>query len=319
MRELRTVEKLHPSDLSRRQRLLFGYVIGLTVVILVFTLLYNAGMGTLEQRPQSMFRSFQTVVETMTTTGYGADSPWATPVMNVFVVTMQLTGVAIGFVTLRVLVIPLFERTPLNLDDRLSLKDDHVVVAEYQRDTGVLLDELEELDADYVLIESDEEEAKRLSDDGYQAINGDPEARADLDRATIGKAALLITDTGERTASVVLTALEANEDLRVISFTASTRRKAALREVGVDRSVAPHALIGRRLAEKATTPVTVDEPAGGQSITIREVLIRRDSPLHGVRVRDSPFASHPNLTLVAGWFDGELRLPPAPDDRLTPN
>ena len=319
MRELRGIGRLRPDDLSRRQRLLLGYVTGLIVVILVFTVVYNAGMRTLEERPQTIFRSLQTVVETMTTTGYGADSPWSTPAMNLLMVTMQVTGVAIGFVTLRVLVIPLFERTPLNLDDRLSLKDDHVVVAEYQRDTGVLLDELEGLDVDYVLIESDEEEAKRLSDDGYQAINGDPETRADLDRATIGRASLLITDTGDRTASVVLTALEANEDLRVISFTASTRRKAALREVGVDRSVAPHALIGRRLAEKATTPVTVDETAGRESITIREVLIRRDSPLHGVRVGDSPFASHPNLTLVAGWFDGELRLPPAPDDRLTPN
>jgi len=239
--------------------------------------------------------------------------------MNVVVATMQVTGVFIGFVTLRVLVIPLFERTPLNLDDRLSIKSDHVVVAEYQRDTEVLLDELEQLDVDYVLVESDEEDAKRLSDDGYQAINGDPEDRADLDRASIEKASLLITDAGESTASVVLTALEANENLRVLSFTASTRRKAALAEIGVDRSVAPHALIGRRLAEKATTPVTVDTASDGDHVAIREVLVRRGSPLHGVQVGNSPLANHPDLTLVAGWFDGELRLSPDPRDRLTPN
>ena len=46
----------------------------------------------------------------------------------------------------------------------------------------------EELDVGYVVIESDEEEAKRLSDDGYQAINGDPEELADLERASIRKA-----------------------------------------------------------------------------------------------------------------------------------
>ena len=319
MRELRDIEGLHPRDLTKRQRLLLVFVVGLTSVVLLYTVVYNWGMQALEGRPQSIFRSFQTVVETMTTTGFGADSPWTTPAMNVLMVLIQLTGVVIGFVTLRVLVIPLFERTPLNLDDRLTTKDDHVVIAEYQRDTDVLLEELEELDVDYVLIESDEEEAKRLSDDGYQAINGDPEVRDDLDRATIEKAALLITDAGDRTASIVLTALEANENLRVISFTESTRRKAALAEVGVDRSVSPHALIGQRLAEKATTPVTVDERSDGDEIDVREILVRRESPLHGVRVRDSPVATHPNLTLVAGWFDGELRLPPSPDDRLTPN
>lgn len=319
MRELRNLNDVHPRNLTRRQRLVLVYLIGLVSIVLLFTGFYYWGMRSLEDRPRSIFQAFNTVIETMTTTGYGADSPWLTPAMNVFVATMQVTGVVIGFITLRVLVIPLFERTPLNLDDRLSIKDEHVVVAEYQRDTEVLLDELEALDIDYVLLESDETEAKRLSDDGYQTINGDPEERADLGRASIEKASLLITDAGDRTASIVLTALEANKDLRVISFTASTRRKAALAEIGVDRSVAPHALIGTRLAEKATTPISVDSAVENETVAIREILIRRDSPLHGVRVGDSPLANHPNLTLVAGWFDGELRLPTSPDDRLTPN
>ncbi|SFS93267.1 potassium channel family protein [Halostagnicola kamekurae] len=317
MRELRDIEGLHPRDLTQRQRLLLLFVAGLSIIVLFYTIVYNWGMQTLENRPQSVFRSFQTVVETMTTTGYGADSPWTTPAMNTLMVTIQLTGVLIGFITLRVLVIPLFERTPLNLDDRLTTKKDHVVIAEYQRDTGILLEELEKLDTDYALIESDEDEAKRLSDDGYQAINGDPEERADLDRATIERASLLITDAGDRTASIVLTALEANEDLRVVSFIESTRHEPALTEIGVDRSVAPHALIGQRLAEKSMTPTVTGERSA--EIDIREILVRRDSPLHGVPVRDSPIVNHPNLTLVAGWFDGELRLPPSPDEKLTPN
>jgi Trk K+ transport system NAD-binding subunit len=319
MRDIPSIGDLRPSELTRRQRLILAFFAGLVSVVLVFTGVYYWGMLALEDRPRSIFQSFNTVIETMTTTGYGADSPWDTPLMNLFVATMQITGVVIGFVTLRVLVIPLFERTPLNLDDRLSIKDGHVVLAEYRRDTEVLLDELEALDVDYVLLESDGEEAKRLSDDGYQAINGDPEDLDDLERASIRRATTLITDAGDRTASVVLTALEVNEGLRVISFTASTRRKAALAEIGVDRSVAPHALIGQRLAEKATTPVSVEASADGDAIVVREILIRRESSLHGVRVGDSPVARHTDLTLVAGWFDGELHMPPLADDRLTPN
>lgn len=319
MRELPQLTDLHPRNLTRRQRLLLVYVIGLVSVVLVFTVLYYQGMRTLEDKSRTVFQAFNTVIETMTTTGYGADSPWSTGSMNLFVAMMQVTGVVIGFITLRVLVIPLFERTPLNLDDRLSIKNDHVVVAEYQRDTEVLLDELEALDVDYVVVESDEQEAKRLSDDGYQAIDGDPEERSDLDRASIEKASLLITDAGEDTVSIVLTALEANESLRVVSFTASTRRQSALAEIGVDWSVAPHALIGRRLAEKVTTPIAIDASTDETSVRIREILIRRNSSLHGVQIRDSPFASDSNLTVVAGWFDGELLLPVPPESRLTPN
>ncbi|AZH25368.1 potassium channel family protein [Haloplanus aerogenes] len=319
MRTYELVDRLPPKRFTRRQRLLLVYAVGLITIILTYTLLYNAGMRYFEGDQQSVFHSAQIVVETMTTTGYGSDSPWSTPVMNTMMITMQVTGVVIGFVTLRVLVIPLFERTPLNLDDRLSAKNDHVVLAEYQRNTEVVLDELEELGVQYVLLESEEDEAKRLSDDGYQTIHGDPEDRDDLNRATIERAKLLITDAGDRTASIVLTALEANEELNVVSFTASTRRKAALKEVGVDRSVAPHALIGQQLAEKATTPIAIEANVENDAIGVREILVRHDSPLHGVRIDESPVPEHPNLTLVAGWFDGELRLSPAPEDRLTSN
>ncbi|ADJ14145.1 TrkA-C domain-containing protein [Halalkalicoccus jeotgali B3] len=307
-------------DLSRRQRLLLGYAAGLVCVILFYTVVYNAGMRALEGESHSLFRSFQTVVETMTTTGYGADSPWSTPWMNVFVVTMQLSGIAIGFFTLRVLVIPLFERTSLDLDDRLTPKDDHVVIGEYRRDSDVLLDELERLGIDYVLVDSDAEEAKRLSDDGYQVIHGDPETVETLERASIHEATLLVTDAGDRNASIVLSALDLNGGLRVASLTESTRRNDALERIGVDTAISPHVLIGRRLAYKATTSVAFPEGTSlDEDVEIREVLVRRQSPLRGTKVRDTPFFDHPNVTLVAGWFDGDLRLPPDPSDRLMPN
>jgi len=318
MRELRNIRGLRPSDLSKRQRLLVRFSVFIVSIVLFFTVVYYVGVHRLEGRDYSIFRALQTVVETFTTTGYGADSPWDTPVMNLLMVTIQVSGIVVGLVTLRVLVIPLYERTAVHLDDRLTGKDDHVVLAEYDRGSELVLDELVDLGVDYVLLDSDQGEAKRLSDDGYQAIDGDPESRADLDRASIDRADLLITDAGDRTASVVLTALEANDDLRVISFTESTRRSAALTEVGVDRSVAPNALIGRRLAEKATTPVVVDS-SDDDSVAIREILVRHDSPLQGVHLGESPLATHPDLTVVAGWFGGELRLSPSSDEVLTPD
>ena len=113
---------------SRRNRLILYYLLGLVVVISFYAILYNYGMRTLEGRRHSIFRSFQTAVETMTTTGYGADAPWKTPIMNAFVVFMQLSGIGIGFFTLRMIIIPLFTGAEVNLDDRLTPKDDHVII-----------------------------------------------------------------------------------------------------------------------------------------------------------------------------------------------
>ncbi|MFC4447513.1 potassium channel family protein [Halorussus aquaticus] len=308
--------------LTRRQRLVLVYAVVLVTLILLYTVLYNYGMRTLEGHDHSIFRSFQTVVETLTTTGFGADSPWETPIMNLFVTFIQFTGVIIGFATLRVLIIPLFERAPMDLSDRLTAKDDHVIICEYRRDSGVLLDELERLNVDYVLIESDPEEAKRLSDDGYQAIHGDPEEGAELERAMIDEASAIVTDAGDRNASIVLTALRRNDDLRVISFTDTPDHDAALRNVGADAVVSPDALIGRRLGQKtsawADTPESMGDATVGD-VRIREVLVRRDSPLAGVQIEDTALATHSDLTLVGAWIDGDLRLPVDPSEVVTPN
>ena len=319
-------EWLHERDpffpwLTRRQRLVLAYAVVVTLIILLYAVLYNVGMRTLEGESHSIFRSFQTVVETMTTTGYGADSPWSTPIMNVFMAFMQLTGVVIGFATLRVLVIPLFERAPLDLSDRLTAKDDHVVIAEYRRDSGVLLDELERLDIDYVLIESDVDEAKALSDDGYQTIHGDPTDSETIQRAMIGDAELLVTDAGDDNVDVALTGLRHNEDLRVVALTDEPAQEPALRNVGVDRVVSPHVLIGRRLGQKTSTSVETPTPdaAAVGDVRLREVVVRRNSPLSGRRLRETPIADHAELTLVAAWLDGDLRLPPDPGAYVTPN
>lgn len=308
--------------LTRRQRLVLLYAVVVASIILLYTVFYNYGMRTLEGQDHSLFRSFQTVVETMTTTGYGADAPWSTPLMNVFVVFIQLTGVIIGFATLRVLIIPLFERAPLDLSDRLTAKDDHVVVCEYRRDTGVLLDELERLNVDYVLIESDVEEAKRLSDDGYQVIHGDPEEGVTLERAMIDDARTIVADASDRNASVILTALRYNDSLQVVALTDTPSHDLALRRVGADTVLSPDALIGRRLGQKTNAWAQAPESMGDATVgdvRIREVLVRRTSPLAGIQIEDTALAGRSDLSLVGAWIDGDLRLPPEGTDVITPN
>ncbi|WP_336359044.1 hypothetical protein [Haloarcula sp. CGMCC 1.6347] len=45
----------------------------------------------------------------MTTTGYGQDSGiWSHPLMFLFVAATQISGIALGFFTLRLIIIPLF-------------------------------------------------------------------------------------------------------------------------------------------------------------------------------------------------------------------
>jgi Trk K+ transport system NAD-binding subunit len=319
LKRLSSVESL--GDLSERQWKVLKFILVLVGIILVYTLVYQAGMARFEGEQRSFVRSLQTVINTLTTTGYGGDAPWQSEFMNALLISYQISGVIMGFVTLRILIIPLFERAPVILDERLTAKDGHVVVCEYGRGKDVLLDELQASDVEYVLVDSDEEEALGLSNRDYQVIDGDPTKTETLQRASVEDAALVVVDARDRNASVILTARQLNEDARIVCLTETPERREALERVGADRVVCLPALIGQRLAEKAT--VTFDAETApeviGDGPVVRELVVRRGGPLHGATVAETAIASNPDLTVVAAWIDGELRLPPRDRDVLTAN
>lgn len=58
-------------ELSRRNRLVVYYLTGLLVLIGFYTVTYNVVMTQLEGVDQSIFASFEFIVQTMTTTGTG--------------------------------------------------------------------------------------------------------------------------------------------------------------------------------------------------------------------------------------------------------
>lgn len=187
------------------------------------------------------------------------------------------------------------------LDDQLTSKEDHAVVCEYGRGKSVLLDELDSSEIEYVLVDSNKEEAIDLSNRDYQVIDGDPTELATLERASVETASFVVTDARERNASIALTVRQLTTDARVICLIETPARGSALKRIGVDRVVCPPALIGRRLARKATTlDLAASADVLGEGAVVRELIVRNGGPLDGAVV-------------------GELRLPPEPSDRLTAN
>ena len=85
-------------DLSRRNRLVAYYLVGLVVLVGTYAVVYNVALARLEGVDQPMVASFEFVVQTMTTTGYGQDAGlWTHPLMYLIVMLTQLSGIGIGF------------------------------------------------------------------------------------------------------------------------------------------------------------------------------------------------------------------------------
>jgi len=309
--------------LSRRNRLILYYFLGLGVVVLTYTIVYNLALAHLEGVNQSIFASFEFVVQTMTTTGYGQDSGlWSHPLLFLFVSLTQLSGIGIGFFTLRLIVIPLFTGAEVNLDNRLTPKRDHVIICEYRRDSAVLLDELGELGIDYVLISSSEENARELSDDGYSAIHGSPQDAEAFERARIDTAKAVITDAGSANVNTILTVRALRPDIEVIALTDDSDLRDVLVEAGADSVLSPHGVLGHRLAEKAVTTFTsetTDTVDLGSDIEVTEIPVHQESQLVGSRVRDSEIRERTGASIIGAWVDGELQLPPDPDAVIRPN
>lgn len=316
-------ESIPDIELSRRNRLVLYYIAGLGTLVLVYTVLYNLAMARLEGVNQSLFASFEFIVQTMTTTGYGQDSGiWSHPLVFLFVALAQISGIGIGFFTLRLVIIPLFTGAEVNFDDRLTPKRDHVIVCEYRRDSAVLLDELRELGIDYVLISSTRDNAKSLSDEGYSVIHGSPQAAESFRRASIDTARAVITDAGDANVNTILTVRSLREDIEVITLTDDSDMRDVLSNSGADTVLSPHGVLGHRLAEKAVSTFSAeltDTIELGSDIEVTEVPVPHDSHLVGTRIRDSKIREQTGANIIGAWIDGELQLPPDPDSIIRPN
>jgi Trk K+ transport system NAD-binding subunit len=316
-------DRLPEIDLSRRDRLIVYYLFGLGTLVVVYAGVYNTLMAGLEGVEQSFFASLEFVIQTMTTTGYGQDAGlWSHPLTYLFVSLTQISGIGIGFFTLRLIIIPLFTSAEVNLDDRLTPKQDHVVICEYRRDSAVLLDELRELDIEYVLISSSEENARELSDAGYSVIHGSPQDREAFERASIDTARAVITDAGDANVDTILTVRSIRPEMQVIALTDDSDMREVLLDTGADSVLSPHGVLGHRLAEKAVSSFRAeltDTIELGADLEVTEVPVHHGSRLIGSRLRESNIREETGANVIGAWIDGELQLPPDPDAVIRPN
>lgn len=102
-----------------------------TTVVLVYAAGYQWAMAAFEHESVSYLQSVQVVVESITTAGFGGHAPWASTVMNVFVLGMNLTGVVFVFLAVPVFLVPLFREVLRTHPPSSTAKSDHIIVCNH--------------------------------------------------------------------------------------------------------------------------------------------------------------------------------------------
>lgn len=303
-------------DTWRRRTAYSALVLGL--LMLGYAVVYDYAMGVFEDEPETFLHSLQVVVETFTTTGFGSDAPWVSPELNLLVILMDLTGVALIFLALPALVFPLLEETlrttpPTEIDGL----DGHVVICTYTARGETLVAELDNREVAYVLVEPDRERAADLYDAGYTVIHADPESADALERACAPAATAVVADASDKIdASIVLAAREAAPDAQVVSVVEDPDSGEYHRLAGADRVLSPRQLVGESLAAKVLAGLS-GELAGAVEISedfeISEFSVHRGSGLVGTTLAESNVGERTGANVIGAWFRGEFESPPAPD------
>ncbi|MFT4950129.1 MAG: Trk K+ transport system NAD-binding subunit [Natronomonas sp.] len=304
--------------LKRRTAYYLALVAATTAVL---TLVYSAGMAVWEGRPQPLYQSFEVVVQSFTTTGYGEDAPWQTPQMNALVVLIQLTGIGLILTAVDVFAVPWLRDTlsptpPTSLPDR----EDHVVVCAHTPRTDAFLSELAARDQPYVLVEADEAQAQRLYEDDYSVIHGNPESTDALERAGAGTARAVVADADDdANASIVLAALDVAPDTRVVTLVEDAELAQYHSAAGADTVLSPRQLLGESLAAELPTAVTttVDESVAiGDAFELVELAVEEGSELCRHSFREARLRERFGVNVIGAWVGNEFEAPVDPDTDL---
>ncbi len=242
--------------------------------------------------------------------------------MNFLVIVMDLTGVFLIFLALPVLVFPLLQdalstTVPTSVTDDLS---DHVIICTHSPRAETLISELDSWDVDHVIVEPNREIATDLYEQGHVVIHEKPDSVAGLEAARLPAARAIVADVSDTIdASIVLTAKEVAEDIRVISVVEEPERAKYHELAGADVVLSPRGLLGESLATKVTTAVSTDLGEAievGEDFDIVELSIHRGSELVGKALSEIGLRERAGVNVIGVWFNGEFQTPPSPDAEL---
>ncbi|ELY44518.1 potassium channel family protein [Natronorubrum sulfidifaciens] len=293
-------------------------------VVVVYSLVYQWAMATFEGEHRTLLQSAQTVIEILTTAGFGGDADtWTTNVMTVIVIGMNLTGVLLVFLALPLFVVPLFQQALARQPAESTELTDHVIICSHTEREDVLRNELEAADVPYVFIEDDPETVLELTDDGIETMLGNPEQEQTLRAANIGEARAIVIDVSdEANPEVILTARELRDDITIVSVAEDESVATYHRYAGADTVVRPRQVLGHSLAQKAALSVTEELRETielGEDLEITELLVEDDSDIAGQTIAESGIHDRMGINVIGVWLEGQFVPVPDPETVIDEN
>ena len=307
--------------MTRARKRLLLLLVALPVLVLATTVLYSVGMARLEGSPRGFWDSLEWSAETLTTTGYGADSHWRHPLMVLFVVLVQFAGVFLVFLVVPIYLIPFLEerfeaRLPLEVAGDLA---GHAVIYRFGPAVEALLAELKAARVPTLVLEPEEATARRLFEQGqrlvHRGLDDGALAAARLPRAR----ALIANGADDENAALILAARQLGYRGPILALVEEPYHRRPMELAGASATFTPRHMLGAALAARAShriSPRVAGVRQLGRNLEVAELRVRPQSPLAGRTLDEARIGARTGAVVVAQWVGGELEMLGDPGSRL---
>lgn len=292
--------------MRRPARRLLLLIIGVIAVIVLAALFYQWGMERLEGKPRTFWESFQWAGETLSTTGYGADSKWSHPAMVMLVVGVQFVGVFLMFLIIPIYLVPFLEerfeeRVPRTASDKLA---NHVIVFRFGPAVETLLRRLRTENVPTLVVETDESRARAVLEQQQAVVftRSDEDA---LDVCRLMQARALVTNGDDReNAAMILRARQLGFTREIYAFVEDPTHRKPMELAGATAVYTPRHIVAAALAAHGSDRLSPRLPGleSVDGIVRREVRVHSTSPLAGRPLGDANLPA----TIVGIWNRSRL-------------
>jgi Trk K+ transport system NAD-binding subunit len=308
----------------RSQRRLAILLLGLLLTVLASTLLYMWGMAALEGKPRSFWQSLEWASETLSTTGYGADSGWRHPAMVLLVVAVQFLGVFLVFLIFPIYLIPFLEerfeaRLPQEAEKDL---EGHAVIYRHGPAVETLLEELAGVEVPTLILEEDEPVARRLFERGERVVfRGLSDGALEAARLESARA-IIANGTDDENAALLLAARQLGYHGPLLALVEEPLHRRPMMLAGATAVFTPRHILGAALAARASArinPRVAGTQQLGRNLEVAEIRVHPESPLAGRTLDEAAVGARTGATVIGQWIGGELVVPDGSGLRLAPD
>jgi Trk K+ transport system NAD-binding subunit len=294
----------------------------LVVTLFITATGYRFGMYYFEGQERDFWTALGWAAETLTTTGYGNDSHWESPLMVVYVSSVQFFGIMIAYAIIPIVLIPWFEsRFEQRLPQILPDLRDFVLIYGWGPAVSSLVRDMRRQAIHAVILEGNESRARWLRDQGHAVVYASLDEGA-LDLAGIERCRALIANGEDHdNATVISIARQQGFTGPIYALVDIPKHRRPILLAGADVVYSPMHSIAAGLAAKASerlAPRVTGVHLLGDDIEIAELRIPARSEFANKSLVELDLRRRTGATILGQWIAGEFRTTPTASTKLEP-